>query len=82
MRNERVAWIERIALIYTTPGVKRTASGQLPNSTGSSARGSVMAYRGGMGERREVQEEEEIYIHIHTHITGSLYCTAETNTAL
>ena len=53
VRNKRVGWTERIALIYTTPGVKQTASGQLPDSTGSSARGSVMTQRGGTGEERE-----------------------------
>ena len=46
---------------------------------------SVTTYRGGMGERKEVQEGG-VYTHTHTHthiIVTVLHCRmAETNTAL
>ena len=45
-------------------------------STGSSARCSVMTWMGGWGwSGREVQEGEDVYI----HIADSLHCTAKTN---
>ena len=39
--------------VYALPCVRQIASGHLPHSTGSSARCSVMTYRGGKGDERE-----------------------------
>ena len=65
---------ESSADIYTLSCVKQIASGKLLHSTGSSARCSVMAWRGG----REVQEGGGICV----HIADSLHHRAETNTTL
>ena len=62
--------------------VKQTAGGNLPYSTGNSARCSVLTWGGGMrgGEGRVCigNEEPDIY----THIADLLHCTAASNTTV
>ena len=62
--------------IYTLPCVEQIASGNLLYITGSSAWFSVVPRLCVVGFEREVQEGENICV----HITDSLRCIAETNT--
>ena len=62
--------------MYTLPCLKQTASGNLLYITGSSVSFSVVPRLCVVGFEREVQEGEDICI----HITDSLRCIAETNT--
>ena len=64
--------------ICTLLCVKWIACGELLYSPGSSAQGSVMTYRSGVGFGQEDQEGKNICI----HIADPLCCTAESNTTL
>ena len=64
--------------VYTLSRIKQVSSGKQLNSPGSSARGSVMTWREGVGGRREVQEGVDACI----HMAEPRGCTAETHTIL
>ena len=68
LRDELRDWRWRIHYqciqTYTLPGVKQTARGKLLYSTGSSARCSVMTWRGGMEEDEGRLKREGLYGYI------------------
>jgi len=63
--------------VCALPCVKQIASGDLLQSSGSSAQCSVMTWIDGMGWEGGPRGRD-----IHIYITDSHCCTAETNTAL
>lgn len=66
----RVGWSGRVALTYKHYYVwNRQLNGALPCNTGSSAQGSVMTSRAGMGvgSGKEVQEGGDTCVHIADH---------------
>ena len=70
--KERLGWIKRSTGIYTRPRVNSIASGKLLCHTGSSAQGSVMISRSGLGGGLKKD----------MHMADSGCYTAETNTTL
>ena len=70
--KERAGWIERSTDIYARPRANSIASEKLLRNTGSSAQGSVMTYRSGMGGRLKKD----------MRMADSPGCTAETNATL